>query len=58
VLKYLYIRYKSMRYRFDDEGVSMRWGILSRREINLTDARIQDIRVVPGVILHSYARHP
>lgn len=41
----LYFRYHTLRYRFDDEGISMRWGILSRREINLTYARIQDIHL-------------
>ena len=46
----LYFRYYTMRYRFDDEGVSMRWGILFRREINLTYARIQDIHLVSNVV--------
>ena len=41
----LYFRYHTMRYRFDEEGISMRWGILFRREINLTYARIQDIHL-------------
>jgi uncharacterized membrane protein YdbT with pleckstrin-like domain len=40
-----YFRYRTLRYRFDDEGVSMRWGILFRREISLTYARIQDIHL-------------
>ena len=30
---------------FDEEGISVRWGILFRREINLTYARIQDIHL-------------
>jgi putative membrane protein len=38
-------KYKTLRYRFDDEGVSMAWGVLFRREINLTYRRIQDIHV-------------
>ncbi len=50
VLIPLYFRYHTMRYRFDDEGVSMRWGILFRREINLTFARIQDIHLVSNVV--------
>lgn len=41
----LFFRYETLRYRFDDEGVSMRWGILFRREISLTYARIQDIHL-------------
>ena len=46
----LYFRYHTMRYRFDDEGVSMRWGILFRRETHLRYARIQDIHLVSNVI--------
>ena len=46
----LYFRYHTMHYRFDDEGVHMRWGILFRREINLTYARIQDIHLTSGII--------
>lgn len=41
----LYFRYHTLRYHFDDEGVSMRWGILFRREISLTFSRIQDIHL-------------
>ena len=43
-------RYRSLRYRFDEEGVSMRWGVLFRREINLTYVRIQDIHLVSNVL--------
>lgn len=50
VLVPLYFRYHTMRYRFTDEGVSMRWGILFRREINLTFARIQDIHLTSNVV--------
>lgn len=49
-LAYLYFRYHSMRYRFDEQGVSMSWGILFRREINLTYARIQDIHLTSNVV--------
>jgi putative membrane protein len=49
-LPLLYFRYITMRYRFDEEGVSMRWGILFRREVNLTYARIQDIHLSSGVL--------
>ncbi len=41
----LYFRYHTMRYTFTDEGISMRWGILFRREIILSYARIQDIHL-------------
>ena len=46
----LYFRYHTLRYEFDDEGVSMRWGILFRREIHLTFARIQDIHLTSNVL--------
>lgn len=45
-----WFRYHSMRYRFDNEGVSMRWGVLFRKEINLTYARIQDIHLVSNFV--------
>lgn len=48
-LIYLYFRYHTMRYDFDDEGISMRWGILFRREITLTYARIQDIHLTSNL---------
>ena len=44
-LPYLYFRYSTLRYRFDEEGIHMRVGILFRREVNLTYARIQDIHL-------------
>lgn len=50
VLPYLYFRYRTLRYRFDDEGISMRWGALFRREIHLTYARIQDIHLSSNVV--------
>jgi len=45
-----YFRYRTLRYEFDDEGVSMRWGVLFRREISLTYARIQDIHLNSNVV--------
>jgi len=39
-----------MRYRFDEDGISMRWGILFRREIHLTYTRIQDIHLTSNLI--------
>jgi putative membrane protein len=45
----LYFRYHTMRYRFDAQGVHMRWGILFRREVNLTYRRIQDIHLRSGL---------
>lgn len=46
----LYFRYHTLHYAFDDEGVSMRWGILFRREIHLTYARIQDIHLTSNFV--------
>jgi len=46
----LYFRYHTLRYSFDSEGISMRWGILFRREINLTYARIQDIHLKSNLL--------
>lgn len=45
-----YFRYHTMRYRFDAEGISMRWGILFRREVVLNYARIQDIHLSSNII--------
>lgn len=41
----VWFRYHTMRYKFTDEGISMSWGILFRREIIVTYARIQDIHL-------------
>lgn len=46
----LYFRYHTLRYRFDEEGISMRWGALFRREIHLTYSRIQDIHLVSNAV--------
>ncbi|HEX2163153.1 MAG TPA: PH domain-containing protein, partial [Thermoanaerobaculia bacterium] len=45
-----YFRYHTLRYRFDEEGVSMRWGVLFRREIHLTYSRIQDIHLTSNLV--------
>ena len=50
VLIPLYFRYHTMRYGFSEVGVSMRWGILFRKEINLTFARIQDIHLTSNFV--------
>lgn len=46
----LYLKYYSLRYRFDNEGISMSWGVLFKREIFLTYRRVQDIHVSRGII--------
>jgi uncharacterized membrane protein YdbT with pleckstrin-like domain len=45
-----YFRFHTMRYRFTDEGISMRWGILFRREIIVNYARIQDIHLRSNIV--------
>ena len=40
-----WFRYSTMRYKFTAEGISMRWGILFRREVIIQYARIQDIHL-------------
>ncbi len=47
---YLYFRYHTMRYKFTAEGISMRWGILFRREIIIQYARIQDIHLRSNIV--------
>ncbi len=46
----LFFRYRTLRYRIDDEGISMRWGALFRREVSLNYARIQDIHLSSNVV--------
>lgn len=46
----LYFRYHTMRYKFSDDGISMRWGILFRRETIVNYARIQDIHLKSNIV--------
>lgn len=45
-----YFKYHTLRYKFSNEGISMRWGILFRREVILNYSRIQDIHLSSNVI--------
>lgn len=45
-----YFRYHTLRYQVAEEGLTMRWGILFRREISLTYARIQDIHLTSNLV--------
>lgn len=45
-----FFKYETLKYRFDADGILMSWGILFRREINLTYRRIQDIHVTRGIL--------
>jgi putative membrane protein len=46
----LYIKYRTMRFRFDHEGIWKRQGLLWRRETNVAYRRIQDIHLTNGII--------
>ncbi len=46
----LYFRYHTLQYEVDEEGVTARWGILFRREVSLTYARIQDIHLSSNLV--------
>ncbi|MEW5740852.1 MAG: PH domain-containing protein [Myxococcota bacterium] len=50
VLIPLYFRYHTLWYRFDATGVSMGYGILFRRELQLTYARMQDIHLSQNIL--------
>lgn len=50
LLPLFYFRYHTLQYRFDAEGIHMKVGILFRREVNVTYARIQDIHLSSGFI--------
>jgi uncharacterized membrane protein YdbT with pleckstrin-like domain len=50
LLPYGWFRFHTLRYTFDDEGITVRWGILFRREVTLTYARIQDIHLVSNLV--------
>ena len=46
----LWIKFRTLRYRFDDEGVWRAQGILWRREVNVAYRRIQDIHLTSGLL--------
>ena len=46
----LYIKYRTMRFRFDQEGIWKRQGLLWRHETNVAYRRIQDIHLTSGII--------
>ena len=50
VIPVRWFRFRTLRYTFDAEGVTVRWGILFRREVSLTYARIQDIHLVSNLV--------
>jgi putative membrane protein len=46
----LFFKYETLRYKFEDDGMSMSWGFLYKHEINLTYRRIQDIHLTRNLI--------
>jgi uncharacterized membrane protein YdbT with pleckstrin-like domain len=46
----LWIQYRTMRFRFDDEGVWRAQGLLWRHEVNVAYRRIQDIHLTSGLL--------
>jgi putative membrane protein len=46
----LYFRYHTLWYRFDGSGVSMGYGILFRKELQLTYPRMQDIHLSQNIL--------
>ena len=46
----LFCKYATLRYRFDESGIAMQWGVLFRKEIYLTHRRIQDIHLTRNII--------
>ena len=46
----LFFKYETLPYKFEDDGMSMSWGILFRHEIHLTYRRIQDIHLSRNLI--------
>jgi uncharacterized membrane protein YdbT with pleckstrin-like domain len=46
----LLCKYVTLRYRFDESGIAMQWGVLFRKEIYLTYRRIQDIHLTRNIV--------
>lgn len=45
-----WFKYETLKYKFDEKGVSMSWGIIFRRETLLTYRRIQDIHLTRNIL--------
>lgn len=50
VLTYLLVRYYTLHYRFDDQGVRMSHGLLFRSESLVQYSRIQDLHISRGLL--------
>lgn len=49
-----FVRFKTLHYRFDHDGVAQKWGLLFRRESFLAYARIQDVKVSQGFVERAF----
>ncbi|MCE9669055.1 PH domain-containing protein [Myxococcus stipitatus] len=45
-----FFKFQTLSYALDEEGITVRWGILFRREVSLTYARIQDIHLSSNLL--------
>ena len=45
-----WFRYSTLRFKFDDAGVAMSWGVLFKQEVYLTYRRIQDIHLTRNLL--------
>jgi len=45
-----YLRYRTLHYRWDDQGITASWGALFHREISLDFERIQDIHLSSNLV--------
>ncbi len=50
VLLSFWFRYSTLRFKFDDTGVAMSWGVLFKQEVYLTYRRIQDIHLTRNLL--------
>ena len=50
VLVSLWFRYSTLRFKFDEAGVAMSWGVLFKQEVYLTYRRIQDIHLTRNLL--------
>jgi putative membrane protein len=46
----LYCKYVTLRYTFDEDGISAGWGVLFKKEVHLTYRRIQDIHLTRNFV--------
>ncbi|HZU98724.1 MAG TPA: PH domain-containing protein [Planctomycetota bacterium] len=50
----LYVRFRTLRYRWDEDGVTRIWGLLFRRESFVAYKRIQDAQVTQGIVERAF----